>query len=286
MLMKYLVQLKKYLFFTSLFMTFVVGSYDFSHARSYAKLLINSSGKVLYDENADQEMYPASITKLATLYLVFEALKNNKISFDTSLSISKKAAAMPRSSIGLKHWHTITVEEAILSLIVSSANDSAVVLAENLAGTEAAFAYRMNQKAKQLGMKKTNFTNASGWHHPQQKTTAYDLAKLAIALKRDFPEYYHLFSRTSFSYRNTVFRGHNHVLNNLRGAQGLKTGYTSKAGWNIVTAAKRGGTALIGIILGGKSYKSRDAEMINMMNTYFNKKTLYTSLNNKKANLG
>ena len=255
------------------------------HSNS-AKLLIKHDGKVLYNKNANNVMYPASLTKLMTLYLTFEAIKYHNISSKTPLIISKRAASMPRSKIWLEAGKKITIEEALLSLIIRSANDSAVVLAENLAGSEKKFAEKMNIRAKQLGLLNTHFVNASGWHNRKQVTTAYDMAKLAIAIKRDFPEYYHLFSRDSFYYNNTLFKGYNYVLAKLYGAEGLKTGYTSQAGWNIITAANRGNTYLIGVILGGKSHRSRDLEMIKLMEAYFkkgqNNKSIYAS--SRKSN--
>lgn len=136
-------------------------------------------------------------------------------------------------------------------------------------------------------MKNTFFTNASGWHHRKQKTTAIDMAKLALALKRDYGQYYHLFSRTSFYYKNRLLKGHNHVLEKLKGAEGMKTGYTSNAGWNLVTTAKQGKTRLVGVIIGGSSWQSRDKSMVQMMNSHFkklkNKKTItYTRTVNKQ----
>jgi serine-type D-Ala-D-Ala carboxypeptidase (penicillin-binding protein 5/6) len=240
-----------------------------------AKLVIKSDGKVLYTKNANSKMYPASLTKLMTLYLTFEAIKHHRISSKTPLIISKRAASMPRSKLWLAAGKKITIEEAVLSLIIRSANDSAVVLAENLAGSEQKFANKMNARAKQLGMINTHFVNASGWHNRRQVTTAYDMAKLAIALKRDFPEYYHLFSRDSFYYNNTLFKGYSYVLSKLYGAEGLKTGYTAQAGWNIVTAANRGNTHLIGVILGSKSHRARDLEMIKLIESHFNKGPRY-----------
>ena len=127
----------------------------------------------------------------------------------------------------------------------------------------------MTKRARQLGMHSTNFINASGWHHPAQRTTAYDMAKLAMALKRDFPQYYHLFSRTSFYYKNTLYKGHNHVTANLKGAEGMKTGFTSKSGWNLVTTAKRGSKRLVGVVLGGHTAKTRDSKMMTLLNNHF-----------------
>jgi D-alanyl-D-alanine carboxypeptidase (penicillin-binding protein 5/6) len=242
------------------------------HRPEQASLVVHAaSGKVLHQVNADKSLHPASLTKLMTIYITFEAINRGKLSFDTRLPISKYAASRPRTNLGLKAGKTITVKECILSLIVRSANDAAVVLAEAIGKTESNFAKIMTTRAHQLGMHGTHFMNASGWHHPSQKTTAYDMAKLAIALNRDFPEYYGLFSKTSFTYKNTKYKGHNYVTEHLPGAEGMKTGYTSKAGWNLVTAAKRGSQRLIGVVLGGSNAKSRDTKMINLINHHFAK---------------
>jgi D-alanyl-D-alanine carboxypeptidase len=241
-----------------------------AHSRPDASLVINeNTGEILYAENAHKEMYPASLTKMMTIYLAFDAIKKGTILFDTPLNISQKAANMLPNKIGLKSGRTITLKAAIMSLIVKSANDSSVVISENLSGSEKNFSKIMNAKAKQLGLTNTYFTNASGWHNPEQKTTAYDIAKLAIALKRDFATFYHLFSQDSFFYKNTMFRGREQVMQHLDGANGAKSGYTSKSGWNIVTTATRGEHALVGVVLGSTSYKARDQKMIKLMNTQF-----------------
>ena len=239
---------------------------------TYAALVVDAkTHKVLYHRNANTRINPASLTKMMTIYLAFEAIKNKKLSMSSRLNISKKAASMPKSNIDLIRGQRITLREAILSLIVKSANDSAVAIAENISGSEYKFALLMNKRAKQLGMRSSNFVNASGWHHRKQKTTALDMAKLAIALKRDYPEYYHLFSRTSFYYKNKLYKSHNHVLTNLKGAEGMKTGYTSKAGWNLVTTASRNNSRLVGVIIGGRSSASRDKKMVSLLNTHFYK---------------
>lgn len=258
--------------FGTLFVLFCLLSFMFtgvSSAKTISALVIKDSGEILYQKNANKQMYPASLTKLMTLYLAFEAIAQKKISFDTNMRVSITASKMPRSKLGLKPKGTITMKEAIMSLIIKSANDSSVVIAENLAGSQSKFVQIMNIRAKQLGMKNTNFTNASGWHHPKQKTTASDMAKLAVAVKRDFPKFYPLFSHESFFYKGTLIKGHNYVMKKLKGARGLKTGYTSKAGWNIITTATRGDNNLIGVIMGGSSYRSRDLKMLNLMNSQF-----------------
>jgi D-alanyl-D-alanine carboxypeptidase (penicillin-binding protein 5/6) len=240
------------------------------HRLTQASLVVDATtGKVLHQLNADKRLHPASLTKLMTCYIAFEAINRGKLTFNTQLPISKFAASRPRTKLGLKAGNTITVKEAVLSLIVKSANDSAVVLGEAIGKTESNFARIMTKRAKDLGMHNTNFVNASGWHHPEQKTTAKDMAKLAIALKRDFPEFYPLFSKTSFYYKSTRHKGHNYVTKNLHGAEGMKTGYTAKSGWNLVTTAKRGAQRLVGVVLGEHNAKIRDNKMINLINRHF-----------------
>ena len=239
------------------------------HASKLSSIIVSPSGEILHQRNAKLTRYPASLTKLMTIYIAFESIKNGKASFSHQMYVSIRAASMPPSKIWLHPNDRITVRDGIMSLIVKSANDAAVVLAEHLGGNERAFAILMNKRAKELGMHSTNFENASGWHHKDQKTTAYDMAKLAIAIHRDFPEYYHMFSRKEFNFGDKCFRCRNFVMNNLEGVEGLKTGYTSKAGFNIITSAQRGGHRLIGVVMGGKTNKQRDIEMMKLMNMQF-----------------
>lgn len=257
------------LFITLLISVFVSGSALAS--RKETCLIITDKGKVLYQRNAKSIRYPASLAKMMTIYLVFDAVKQKKIKMDTKIVLSRKAASMPAMKLGIGKGAKITIKDAVLSLIVKSSNDISVALAENLGGTEEGFVRQMNNTAKKLGMKNTRYANASGWHHKKQVTTAYDLARLAIALKRDFGEYYHLFSKSSFYYKDTFYKNHNYVIHHLNGAEGLKTGYTSKAGWNIVTAATRNNKKLIGIIMGGRTPMERDVKMIRLMNAHFHR---------------
>lgn len=260
-----------------LLIALIIPTYNTANARSNSVLLINDNGEILYQKNANAQMYPASLTKLMTVYLAFEAISKNKASFDTPLKVSKNAENMRPSKLGLRAGEIISLKSAIISSIIKSANDSAVVIAENLAGSEKKFADLMNAKAKALGMTRTHFTNASGWHSAKQVTTASDMAKLALAVKRDFPEFYPLFSEHSFYYKNTLLHGHNRVMKTLEGAQGMKTGFTSKAGWNIITTAQRGEHTLVGVVMGSESYRARDSKMVNLMNQQF----ASLSLNNK-----
>lgn len=241
------------------------------HANSkYAGLVIDAdTGRILYQENATRYRYPASLTKMMTLYMTFDALKKGKLQYNQKLHISKLAAAKPASKLGLRAGQTITVRDAVMSLIVKSANDSSVVLAEAIAGSEWKFARQMTNKARKLGMRHTTFRNASGLHHRKQRTTAYDMAKLSVALRRDFPNQYVLFNRTSFKYKGRTIRGHNRVVKTYNGADGLKTGYTRASGFNLATSASRSGMNIVGIVLGGKSAKSRDRHMKKILDRGF-----------------
>lgn len=226
-------------------------------------------GKVLHAENADLRIYPASLTKVMTIYLAFEAIKNGDLSFDDEITASARASSMRPSKLGLKPGETISVREAIMSLIIKSANDSAVTLAEAVSGSsEDKFARLMTKRAHDLGMVNTTFRNASGWHHPEQKTTAVDLAKLAMALKRDFPEYYSLFSENSFTFRGNTYHTHNRVSRDYKWADGLKTGFTNPAGFNLITTASKDGRNIVGVVTGGRSSKARDVKMIALLDKH------------------
>lgn len=226
------------------------------------------TGKVLHAQNSQLKIYPASLTKLMTLYLLFDAIESGKLSLDSKLSISLKAAKMPPCKLGLTENSTITVKEAILALIIKSANDVAVVVAENISGSEKSFAHLMNLKAKKLGMSSTYFKNASGWHDPLQKTTTRDMAKLGMALKKRHSKFYPLFSKNSFVFRGTLIKGHNRVTQNYVGAEGLKTGYTSSAGFNLVTTASKNKKSLIAVVTGRKTASSRDQQMMALLDKY------------------
>jgi len=268
-----------------LLIALVIPIYNTASARSNSVLLINDFGEILYQKNANAQMYPASLTKLMTVYLAFEAISKKQVSFDTLLKVSKKAENMRPSKLGLRAGETISMKSAIISSIIKSANDSSVVIAESLAGSEKKFANMMNAKAKALGMSRSHFTNASGWHNSKQVTTASDMAKLALAVRRDFPEFYPLFSEKSFYYKNTLLHGHNRVMKTLEGAQGMKTGFTSKAGWNIITTAQRGNHTLVGVVMGSESYRARDSKIVNLMNQQFASLNLNKPRKNKATNI-
>ncbi|MGN1063208.1 MAG: D-alanyl-D-alanine carboxypeptidase [Alphaproteobacteria bacterium] len=227
------------------------------------------SGFILASRNANEQKYPASLTKVMTLYLTFEAIDNGLLKMDDKLPISVHAAKQPKSKLYLKAGQTITVKEAIMALIIKSANDAAVVLAESLAPSEEAFAELMTKTAHQLGMKNTTFKNASGLHHPDQKTTAQDMAILTIALINHHPEQYQLFRRTSFYYNGKLIRGHNAIVRSYKGAEGLKTGFISAVGYNIISTAKKGDTRLVSVVIGYNTPQARDRKAVNLLDKGF-----------------
>jgi len=239
-------------------------------AGPYSALVVDtSSGRVLFEQNADAQRYPASLTKMMTLYMTFTALKQGRLSFRQSLWVSPEAASKPPSKLGLHAGDSITVEEAILGLVTCSANDAATVLGESLGGTEENFARQMTTQAHVLGMSQTYFRNASGLPDPFQVTTAWDMFRLALALQRNFPEYYSYFSTDNFYFRNRMYPNHNHLLASYVGADGLKTGYIRNSGYNLVASAQRNGTRLIGVVFGGETSRSRDTHMRDILDMGF-----------------
>ncbi len=238
-------------------------------AKTYAStssILIDAqSGNVLYADNADVRRYPASLTKLMTLYITFNALENGKLKLDDELKISYTAANRSPSRLGLTPGKTIDVKTAILATIIKSANDCATVLGESLAKDERSFAVLMTETARQLGMKNTTFKNASGLPNSQQKTTARDMAILAAAIYHHFPQYYSWFSIPEFTYQGKTYRTHNYLLKDFDGADGLKTGFTNAAGYNIITSAKRGNHRVIAVTMGHDTQDNRDKKVYTMM---------------------
>lgn len=241
-------------------------------AARYASIVVDAdTGQVLHAVNADTRNYPASLTKMMTLYMVFEALENGTLKLDQRLKVSKRASGMPPSKLGLKRGQTISVEDAILALTTKSANDVAVVVAEALAGKETTFAKKMTQKARKLGMSRTTFRNASGLPNRGQKSTARDMARLGKALMVDYPQYYHYFSTRSFTYNGRTYRNHNKLLKNYKGTDGIKTGYTRASGFNLVSSVERNGRRVIAVVFGGKTSRSRDRHMVKLLNRGFTK---------------
>ena len=229
------------------------------------------SGYVLHAKNADKHQYPASLTKVMTLYITFDAIEKGLIKMDDLLPVSKHAARQPKSKLGLKEGSVISVKDAILALIVKSANDAAVVLAEGLAPSEEAFAEMMTRFSKDLGLTDTTFKNASGLHNPEQVSSARDMAVLAIAMINHFPQYYPLFSTKSFKFNGKTYYSHNGILLYYKGAEGFKTGFISAVGYNVVSTAKRDGRTLVGVVIGENSAQKRDKEMKKLLDTGFAK---------------
>jgi D-alanyl-D-alanine carboxypeptidase len=220
-----------------------------------------NTGAVLEESNPDALRHPASLTKVMTLYLLFERLDAGKIRLDSELSVSEHAASQSPTKLGLKPGQTISVEDAIKGIVTRSANDAAVVLAENLGGSEEGFARIMTQRAHALGMSRTTYVNASGLPDDQQITTARDQALLGRAIQDRFPRYYRFFSTTAFVFRGQTIRGHNHLLGSVSGVDGIKTGFTNSSGFNLLTSVHRDGRYLMGVVLGGRSAGERDAHM-------------------------
>ncbi len=243
---------------------------DAAEARRYASIVVDAeTGQVLYSRNANTLAYPASLTKMMTLYMAFEALESGKLKRDQQLPVSKRAEGMPPSKLGLQRGQTIKVRDVIMSLVTKSANDAAVVLAEALGGTEIQFARMMTERARELGMSRTTFRNASGLPNRGQKSTARDMARLASALLEDFPQYYDLFSTRSFTYKGRSYRNHNRLLENYPGTDGIKTGYIRASGFNLVASVVRNGRRIIGVVFGGKTSRSRDAHMRKLLDRGF-----------------
>lgn len=239
-------------------------------ARRYAAIVIEAdSGRVLHEANADQRNYPASLTKMMTLYMVFEALEKKEVRMDTRWKVSRYASRKPPSKLGLRPGQTVSVKNSILALVTKSANDVASVVAENLGGSEAGFARQMTKRARQLGMKSTTFRNASGLPDGGQKTTARDMSKLGQALMRDFPQYYYFFSTRKFRYGKRVYKNHNKLLLSYGGTDGIKTGYIRASGFNLVASTVRNGTRLIGVVMGGKTSASRNRQMKTLLDNGF-----------------
>lgn len=223
------------------------------------------SGRILSGVNIDAPRHPASLTKVMTLYLLFEQLAKGKLTLQTELPVSRHAAAQAPTKLGLPAGSHLPVEAAIKSIVTQSANDMAVVIAEKLGGTEAHFAEMMTAKAHQLGMMHTNYADASGLPNPRQISTARDLAILGRAIQESFPQYYHYFSIRHYSYAGRNMHNHNHMLNYVDGMDGIKTGFTNASGFNLLTSVHRDGRRIVSVVLGGTSWRGRDAIMAKLI---------------------
>lgn len=245
----------------------------------HASIVIDANtGAVLHESRADASRYPASLTKMMTLYMLFEALEQRKMTLDTRMRVSAHAASMPSTNINLRSGDSISVREAIPALIVRSANDVAAVVAEALGDTEANFGRMMTDKARKLGMRSTTFRNASGLPNSEQKTTARDLVILSTRLMKDFPQYYHYFSTQSFTYKGVTYNSHNRMVRNTRGVDGLKTGFIRASGFNVATSAKRGDRRVIAVVMGGSTAAARDQHMAQLLDRSFSRDGAATQL--------
>jgi len=229
--------------------------------RHAAFILDANTGAVLHNEDGDAPRHPASLTKMMTLYLTFETLQTGRLRMADRITISEHAADQAPSKLDLKPGDQITVENAIKAIVTKSANDIAVALAEKIGGSETNFARLMNARARAFGMSGTHYENASGLPNDEQITTAHDMATLALRLQDDFPQYYPFFSTRVFSYGGKSYRNHNTMLNTFAGIDGIKTGYTRASGFNLVTSLHRGEKHLVGVVFGGRTAATRNAEM-------------------------
>lgn len=244
----------------------------FQAQAKYASYIFDvTTGEVLHQENANTRNHPASLTKIMTLYLAFEALKEGKLRLNQSLPVSRHASRQPRSKLWLRRGSTIKAKDAILSLVTKSANDAAVVVAEAVAGSEKAFARKMTRKARELGMKRTTFRNASGLYNRAQLSTARDMATLGIRIKKDFPDYYDYFDTWRFDYKGRKYYNHNKLLKRYDGTDGIKTGYISAAGFNLVASVERNNHHVVGVVFGGRTGRSRDRHMMKLLDKGFRK---------------
>src|SRR5215831_18615729 len=253
--------------------------YRHAHAESYSPptssiVVDGNTGAVLQASNADARRHPASLTKIMTLYLLFERLEAGKIRLDTPLKISSHAAEQSPTKLGVKPGQTLAVEDAIKAVVTKSANDAAVAIGENLGGDEDEFTKMMTAKAHALGMSRTTYVNASGLPNDDQITTAHDQALLGRAIQERFPRYYRYFSTEEFVYHGHAMRNHNHLLGVVGGVDGIKTGYTHASGFNLVTSVHRDGRYIVAVVLGGRSAGERDAHMRELINSHIREASL------------
>ncbi|BCH28771.1 penicillin-binding protein [Mesorhizobium sp. L-8-10] len=235
----------------------------------YAAIVVDArNGRMLYQSGAEEPRFPASLTKMMTLYLLFEAIDAGRVSKTTEIPVSDHARSQPPSKIGFRRGETIDVQSAIHALATKSANDVAVAVAEYLGGTEDAFAATMTAKARVIGMRATVFRNASGLPDGDQRTTARDMAVLGMALRQRFPHHYHYFGEQDFVFRGRTIRGHNDLIGRVRGVDGIKTGYVRASGFNIVTSVNDGGRRLIIVVMGGDTARSRNDHVEELIQRY------------------
>jgi D-alanyl-D-alanine carboxypeptidase len=236
----------------------------------YAAYVIDAqTNEVLVNDESDKLRIPASLTKVMTLYLLFDAIDRGEISMDSVMPVSRNAALQPRMKLGLRRTDVIRVEDAVRALVTRSANDVAVVIAERLAGSESAFAMQMTAKARELGMRNTRFMNASGLPNAAQRTTAHDMALLGQALISNHPQYYDYFKIPGMNWRTSWVRNHNGLLGRVNGVDGIKTGFTNASGFNLLSSVERDGKRLIAVVMGGETASARDAQMAHVIESAY-----------------
>ncbi|AIF46884.1 D-alanyl-D-alanine carboxypeptidase family protein [Dyella japonica] len=245
------------------------GFASLAHAGDAAIVINEGDGQVITAVNADEPNHPASLAKMMTLYLAFQAVQNGTLKMDQELPVSSWAAAKAPTKLDLRNGQTITVEDCVLGMITKSANDAATVVAEGLGGNESHFVEMMNAQAQLLGMSNTRFANASGLPDPEDTTTARDMSKLAMALYHDFPQYSHYFATKDFMFRGRLVRGHNNLMDKYPGMDGLKTGFTNAAGFNLASTAVKDGRRLFSVVMGGRTAASRDRLMARLLDDGF-----------------
>jgi D-alanyl-D-alanine carboxypeptidase len=239
-------------------------------APEYSAIVLDArTGEVLLNDQADAERYPASLTKMMTLYMLFDAIRRGELSMDSRLTASRNASHQPPSRLGLRRGDSINVDQAIRALVVQSANDVATMVAERLGGSENRFAESMTARARQIGMTDTRFVNATGLPDARHHSTAHDMATLALALWHDYPQYYHYFETPSFAWRRFYGRNHNHLLGQVEGLDGIKTGYTRMSGFNLATSTERQGHRVIVVVMGGETAAARDAQVSYLIDGAF-----------------
>jgi len=253
----------------ALLMSAASGFASLAHAGDAAIVINAADGQVITAVNADEPNHPASLAKMMTLYLAFQAVQNGTLKMDQELPVSSWAAAKAPTKLDLRNGQTISVEDCVLGMITKSANDAATVVAEGLGGSEDHFVEMMNAQAQLLGMSNTRFGNASGLPDPEDTTTARDMSKLAMALYHDFPQYSHYFSTKDFMFRGRLVRGHNNLMDKYPGMDGLKTGFTNAAGFNLASTAVKDGRRLFSVVMGGRTAASRDRLMARLLDDGF-----------------
>lgn len=268
--------------FFRIVITFIITATKLNAKPSYSGIVINiQNNKTVYGFKQNEKRYPASLTKMMTLYILFEYLQSKKIKLDTKIPVSKTAAMQPASKLYLKENTYFTVEQGILALITRSANDVSTAFGEFISGSEKKFATIMSIKAKSLGMHNTIYKNSSGLHHKNQVTTARDQAILGISIRKKFPQYYKYFATNQFRYRNRIITNHNNLLKKINGIDGIKTGYTQESGYNIVASLKSNDKSIIAVVMGMDTCQERDKKAIELISLFTNKKSIKSKKTNK-----